>query len=138
MLFPQKSFKIASRKIKACLTCNGELCLQDGKDCDPPPLHLARPGSAGEREAAGAGRGEEEVPLHGLCSSAAPAGSSPPMRAFGVHLPAAALKHAPSSASEVYVLGIHVWGFLLYFFFFSLCKMGFGGFFFSSFWWSRV
>lgn len=53
---------MAPCKIKACLTCNGELCLQDGKDHDPPPLHLARPGGAGEQEAADLGRGEEAPP----------------------------------------------------------------------------
>lgn len=44
---PQKSFKIAPHKTKACLTCNRELCLQGGKDSNPLPLHLTPASGAG-------------------------------------------------------------------------------------------
>lgn len=126
-LLPQKNFKTAPRKRKACLTRNGELCLQDGKDRGPPPLHLARPGGAGEQEAAGAGRGGggEEAPPQALlvcqpCRKltsyegfrSPPAGSRAEARAFLCFTAWQPLR------SGVYVLGIDVWGFLLYFFFF--------------------
>lgn len=57
--FPQKSFTTTPRKPRARPTCGWELCLQGGKDGDPPPLHLARPDSAG---CGGHRREEEEAP----------------------------------------------------------------------------
>lgn len=49
---PRPSLKRASRELlanpKPSFTCGWELCLQAGKDGDPPPLHLAPPGCAGD------------------------------------------------------------------------------------------
>lgn len=139
MLFPQRSFKRAPRKIKACLTGDWELCLQDGKDRNPPPLHLARPGGAGEQEAVG--RGGEELPPRAL-PFRRPAGSSAPARPSRAHLPAAAPKHAPSlprsqAASEGW--GLRSWYRCLvfpfeFFFLFLFAKwvlVGLLGFFFQ-------
>lgn len=131
---PQKH---AFSSIKACPTCVWELCLQDSKDRNPPPLHLASPAVVGSRRSqAGRRRG----------SSTGFARLPTPQEALLLwRLSESTCRQQHQSKSLPLPRSLWGLGFTLLalmsgvsfcIFSFSLCKMVFGGWgFFQFVWW---